>query len=460
MSNPLDSSSDRRSFIKKTAATSALAGVALPHVHAKEDNTINVTLIGCGGRGTGAANNALSVSDSLGPIKLRSMVDVFEDKMEKSFKTLTRHHADKMDVTPERKHIGFDGYKEAMDDLKKGDIAIFTTPLAFRAPFYEYAIKKGLNVFMEKPVIADGPTARRMLELNKEAIEKNLKVGVGLMCRHCESRQELWNRIQDGAIGDLINIRCYRQQGPVGSAFTKKNDGEMSELMYQIRNFHSFLWLSGGAFSDFFIHNIDEGAWMKGSWPVKAKASGGRHFKKDYVDQNFDHYSVEYTFDDGTKMYMDGRNMPGCHNEFAVYTHGTKGSAVVSSAAHTPAKSRIYKGHNVFNPRYKGPDLVWARPQPEPNPYQLEWEHLVEAIRNDKPYNEVERGVMASAVTSLGRMAAHTGQETELETFMNSKHAFAPGVDDLTMDSDSPLMPDENGLYPVPVPGVTKKTEF
>ena len=460
MSNPLDKTTDRRSFLKTTAATSALAGVTLPHVHAAEDNTLRVTLIGCGGRGTGAANNALSVSESLGPIKLHSMVDVFEDKMEKSYNTLIRRHADKMDVTPERKHIGFDGYKNAMDELKPGDIAIFTTPLAFRWVFFDYAIKKGLNVFMEKPVIADGPTARRMLELNKKAMEKNLKVGVGLMCRHCESRQELWNRIQDGQIGEILNIRCYRQQGPIGSAFSKKNDGSMSELMHQIRHFHSFLWLSGGAVSDFLIHNIDEGCWMKNAWPVTAKASGGRHYRDDAVDQNFDHYSIEYTFEDGTKMYMDGRNMMGCHNDFAVYAHGTKGAAVVSTAAHTPAKSRIYKTQKVWHPRYQGEDLVWARPQPEPNPYQLEWEHLVEAIRNDKPYNEVERGVMASAVTSLGRMAAHTGQEIELETFMNHNHEFSPNTDKLTMDSDSPLMPDENGIYPIPEPGIKKKTEY
>ena len=472
MSKDTEFNASRREFIKttgKAAAASALAGVALPHVHAADDNTIKLALIGCGGRGTGAVANALGVSDSLGPVKLHAMVDVFEDKMDRSYRTLTSDRrpeiAAKVDVTPERKFIGFDGYKAAMDLLKPGDVAIFTTPLAFRWVFFEYAIKKGINVFMEKPVIADAPSARKMLELNKQAMAKNMKVGVGLMCRHCEARGELHKRIQDGEIGDILTMRAYRQQGPIGSCFSPKWDPKEydSELMYQINRFHGFLWASGGAFSDFFIHNIDESCWMKNAWPVKAVASGGRHFRGDAVDQNFDNYSVEYTFEDGTKLYMDGRNMLGCRQEFASYAHGTKGSAVISSRSHSPAYPRIFKGHNInLNVKYRGPELAWRYPQDvrEPNPYDLEWEHLIEAIRRDQPYNEVERGVMASAVTSMGRMAAHTGQEITLEGFMAHDHAFAPDADKITMDSAPPLASDENGKYPVPEPGIKRDNEY
>lgn len=470
----------RREVIKtggKVAAVSALAGVAIPHVHAQGNDEVKLALIGCGGRGTGAVKNAMSVSGSLGPVKLHTMVDVFEDKLNRSYETLKKDKqtADKIDVTPERKFIGFDGYKNAMDSLKPGDIAILTTPCAFRWPMYQYAIEKGLNVFMEKPLSPDGFSSRKLLELNEKAKAKNLKVGVGLMCRHCKSRNALKQQIDDGVIGDIIAMRSYRMQGRIGSCFTPPKDSEMSELMYQIKNFHSFIWLSGGAFSDFFIHGIDEMCMMKGAFPVKAQAVGGRHYKTvtvgdkevEAVDQNFDSYGVEYTFDDGVKAIYYGRNMQGCHQEFAAYAHGTKGSAVISTSAHVPARSRIYKDQNIdMNWRGNPENLVWAFPTGERgaslegNPYDIEWEELMEAIRNDKPYNEVERGVAASTVTSMGRMAAHTGQEVTYDQMLNSEHVMAPGVENLTMASASPLMPDEKGMYPRPEPGIKKDREY
>ncbi len=231
----------------------------------------------------------------------------------------------KVDVPEENKFIGFDAYKKAMDLLKPGDVVILATPPGFRWVHYTYAIDKGLNVFMEKPVTVDGPTSVRMLELNKKALDKNLKVAVGLMCRHCPARQELFERIQDGEIGDVTMLRAYRMAGPTGSAAAPPNDGSLSELLYQIKHFHGFLWLSGGAVSDFLIHNIDESCWMKNDWPVRAIALGGRHYRGDYVDQNFDTYGIEYTFADGTKLFVDGRTIPGCKTEFASFAHGTKG---------------------------------------------------------------------------------------------------------------------------------------
>ncbi len=224
---------------------------------------------------------------------------------------------------------------------------------------FQYAIEKGVNVFMEKPICVDAPSGSRMLELNKEAIAKGLKVGVGLMCRHCDRRNELFKRIQDGEIGDLILMQAYRLQGPVGSCFTLPRDPATnpSELLWQIKNFHSFLWASGGAFSDFNIHNIDEICWMKNDFPIEAKATGGRTDRGDFVDQNFDHYSVEYTFRDGTKFWLEGRNAFKTHNEFASYVHGTKGSAVVSSAGHFPSRAMTFKGQNKVPT-----DIVWRGP--------------------------------------------------------------------------------------------------
>lgn len=454
-----NNSATRRDFLKTTGgvlAASALSGIAIPKVYAGEDNLLQVALIGCGGRGTGAAQNALSTKS--GPIKLVAMADVFSDRLNISHKSLEMNFPGKVEVPVERRFIGFDAYRKAMDVLKAGDIAIMATPPAFRWVQFTYAIEKGMNVFMEKPITVDGPSTRRMLALGEESVKKNLKVGVGLMCRHCKARGELFNRIQDGQMGDLINLRCYRMHPPVGSAFSPPKPEGISELMYQIQRFHSFLWASGGLFSDFYIHNIDECCWMKNAWPVKAMATGGRQFRGDNIDQNFDSYSVEYTFADGSSLNLHGRTMAGCDDEFASFAHGSHGFAVISQSGHWPSKARIYKGQKIEKDK-----LFWAYPQPEPaniNPYQLEWEELVEAIRQDKPYNEVKRGAEASLVTAMGRMSAHTGRGVTYDEILNCQHEFAPNLQMLTLDSAAPLLADAKGKYPVPQPGINSKTEY
>jgi predicted dehydrogenase len=391
--------------------------------------------------------------------KIVAMADVFESKLEQSFRGLRRRFRDvreKVDVPRERRFVGFEAYKDAMDALRPGDIAIFATTLAFRWVHFQYAIEKGLNVFMEKPVIADGPSAKRMFELAKLADAKNLKCGVGLMVRHCRGRQELFKRIQDGEIGDIIAMRGYRMAGGTATCFSKPKPADEQELMWQIKRFHSFLWASGGAFSDFYIHQIDELSWMKNAWPVKAHAVGGRHYREDHVDQNFDTYSVEYTYEDGSKLFYDGREMFGCRNNFSSIAHGSKGSAIVSESGHTPGRVKTYRGQR----QDRRDDVIWAYPQPEEDPYQLEWNDLVDAIINDKPYNEVPRGVEASLVTSMGRMAAHTGQEVTYEQMLNCPHEFAPNVANLTPDGPAPVVADENGKYPVPQPGIIRDSEY
>jgi predicted dehydrogenase len=460
VNNSTNSGLSRRDLIKTTgqiAVASALAGVVIPQVHAGENNTIQVALVGSGDRGTGAAENALSVKG--GPIKLVAMADVFDHRIKKSYKYLKPRFERQVEVPDKRKYIGFDAYQKAMDHLKAGDVVILTTPPAFRWVHFTYAIKKGLNVFMEKPIAVDGPSTARMLKLEEESKKKNLKVGVGLMCRHCAARRELFDRIKSGQMGELLLLRAYRQAGPTATAFTLPNPGKVSDLLYQIQRFHAFLWASGGAFSDFLIHNIDECCWMKDAWPVEAKASGGRHYRGTFIDQNFDTYSVEYTFADGTKLFLEGRTMDGCHQEFASYAHGTKGAAVISHSGHTPAHCRIFKGQKITKSN-KDKNIVWKYPDREPNPYQLEWDHLIEAIRKDKAYNEVKRGAEASLVTAMGRKAAHTGQVIKLEDMRKDDHEFAPDVDKLTLDSPPPLRPDSHGKYPVPKPGIEKDQEY
>jgi predicted dehydrogenase len=447
----------RRQLIKTSgavAAASALAGVVVPHVHAAESNTISLALVGCGGRGTGAAENALSTTG--GPVRLVAMADVFADKLAFSQKSLAERFSQQMDVSKDRQFVSFNGYKQAMDCLKPGDVVILATPPAFRWVHFTYAIQKGLNVFMEKPVTVDGPSSRRMFKLAEESEKRKLKVGVGLMCRHCNARRELYDRIRNGEMGDVTLLRAYRMAGPTASAFSLPKPPNISELMYQILRFHSFLWASGGAYSDFLIHNIDECCWMKDAWPVQAQASGGRHYRGNYIDQNFDTYSVEYTFADGAKLFLEGRCMTGCHQQFASYAHGTKGAAVISTSGHFPAKCKITHGQNLSNNK----DVVWRYGQPEPVPYQLEWDDLLKAIREDRPYNEVQRGVEASLVTAMGRMAAHTGQVITRDQILNCDHEFAPDVDRLTFESPAPIRAGSDGKYPVPQPGIVIKREF
>ncbi|MBN1852639.1 MAG: Gfo/Idh/MocA family oxidoreductase [Pirellulales bacterium] len=465
MTENLARTSSRRDFLKNTSrivGASALAGTVIPHVQAASDgeNTIRIALVGCGGRGTGAANDALSSKH--GPIQLVAMADVFENRLASSYRELKNRHPKAVDVPKDQQFVGFDAYQEAMDCLRPGDVAIFGTPPAFRWVHFAYAIQKGLNVFMEKPVTVDGPTSVRMLKLADESAAKNLKVGVGLMSRHNRALQELAKRVQDGAIGDIILERGYRMHGPLASFSSPPKPANEKELLYQIKRFHSFIWASGGNFSDFYIHIIDHLCWMKGQWPIKAQALGGRHYREyepgvPSIDQNLDTYSVEYTFADGGKFFFDGRCMTGCQDIYSSYLHGSKGSAVVSRSGDCGPPSSIHKDQN-----FSAATRVWESeiPSDQQNPYQNEWDDLLAAIRGDQPYNEARRGVEASLVTSLGRMAAHIGVEVTYEDILKCPHEMAPDLDKLTMDSPAPVQADSDGKYPVPMPGIKRRREY
>lgn len=476
MNNPNPS---RRDFLKTTgtaASITALAGAFAPYIRAAGNDLIQVALVGCGGRGTGAARDALSTKT--GPIKLIAMADAFPDRLKTSHKELSKHivikkkddkdnkagteadpviDKEKFDVPEERQFVGFDAYKKAIDCLKPGDVAIFATPMAFRWVHFGYAIEKGVHVFMEKPLTSDGPTSKRILELNKQAEAKNLKVGVGLMSHHAKNLQELYARINDGAIGDIVSMRGYRMQGLIGNfAMPPKPERIPTHLEYQIRRFHGTLWAGGGAFSDFYIHIIDHLCWMKNAWPVKAWGVGGRQYKQsdqgqNYIDQNFDNYAVEYTYPDGTKMHFQGRSVPGAEFMYSSYIHGSKGFAVASRNKDCEGPSAIYTGQQE-DPK----KLIWQSDD-KTNPYQNEWDALVEAIRKDKPHNEVKNGVQASMATSLGRMACHVGKTVTWDDLLNSDHEFAPGLDKITAQSTAPVMPEANGMYPQPAPGLKKR---
>lgn len=457
----------RREFLGEAAGLTAgtlLAARALGGVHAGGDDTIRVALVGCGGRGTGAAVNALSVRR--GPVRLVAMADVFEDRQKASYAALVGEipggAADGLDVAPERRFLGFDAYRHAMDCLRPWDIVILATPPAFRWVHFSYAIEKGLNVFMEKPLSVDGPSTRRMLELAERSREKGLRVGVGLMSRHSRAMQELAGRVQDGELGEIISQQGYRMHGSVASFRSPPKPAGVGELEYQIRRFHSFLWASGGCFNDFYIHVIDHLCWMKGAWPVRAMGLGGRHFRMGpggvpWVDQNFDSYAIEYVYADGTTLRFDGRTMDGCENRFMSTMRGTKGSAIVSANSDCGLPSRIFRGQEMSRE-----SVVWTSEvaRGERNPYQNEWEDMVGAIRDGREYNEAKRGIEATLVCNMGRMSAHTGRDVSFEEMLACEHEFAPGVAEMTVDAVSPVVGDGEGLYPWPRPGVGGGREY
>jgi predicted dehydrogenase len=438
--------SSRRQFLQgsgKAVAAVALSGMTVPHVHAAEDNTIKLALIGCGGRGCGAVGNAMNSPH--GPVKLVAMADVFENRLAGSLKQLSQKFPGQVDVPAERQFLGFDGYKKAIDLLDGDDLVLLATPPAFRPMHVEYAVEKGRNIFMEKSFAVDGPGIRRVLAAGKKAEEKGLKIAGGLMSRHYSPLEEAVRRVHDGAIGDVITCWAYREHGPVG--YTPKSEG-MSELAHQIRNYSCYTWVNGSFLLDWLIHNLDVCCWVKDAWPVSAQGQGGRQ-ARDKADQLFDHYAVEFTFPDGTRLFGQGRHMVDCWGFFGDVIHGTKGAAVLGEGIKDPV---IYKSHKQAKD-----NIAWQYDGPAVNAYDVEHRLLFDAIRNNKPYNETQRCAYAALTGILGRMAAESGKEVTWEEALNSDLVLAPDLEKLTsLDDPAPVQPDDKGNYPVAMPGFTK----
>ena len=422
----------RRDFMKTTAAvsTAALAanlGIARPAFAAGSDE-IKVGLVGCGGRGTGAAGQALNTE---GKVKIVAMADAFGDRLNGAANQLKKF-GDKFGVDDGSKYTGFDAYKKVIDrdDI---NLVILATPPGFRPIHFEYAVSKGKHVFMEKPVATDAAGVRQVLAAAKIADEKKLKVGVGLQRHHQANYIETVKKVQDGYLGKVIAMRAYWNNGGV---WVRPRQAEQTEMEYQMRNWYYFNWLCGDHICEQHIHNLDVANWVMNDHPVTAHGMGGREVRKGKeYGEIFDHHAVEYTYKDGTKLFSQCRHIRGCRNEVAEHVHGEKGAGNLNGFL------QLYgEGGEVF--RAKGGK----------DPYQKEHDDLFDAIRNDKPYNEAVYGANSTMTSIIGRMATYSGKELKWEDAMKAPSIMPKSF---AFDAEPPVLPDKDGNYPIAVPGQT-----
>ncbi|MFT5467651.1 MAG: myo-inositol 2-dehydrogenase/D-chiro-inositol 1-dehydrogenase [Verrucomicrobiales bacterium] len=424
--------SNRRIFLKNSSAAAVAAASFPSGVHAQGNDELKVALIGCGGRGTGAANQALRADDRT---KLWAMADIDEGSLDRSRETLEKAGR-KVEVDPERRLIGLDAFKKvmAMDEI---DVVILTTPPGFRPAHFAAAVEAGKHVFMEKPVAVDAHGVRQVLEAARAAKAKNLKVGVGLNRRHSPIHQDCIKRIHDGVIGELPLIRLYNVRGGVNKRQVRQTG--MSELEWQVRNWYYFAWLSGDFPVEQSVHEYDVVRWIKGDEnPISCQGQGGRLNRTGPENGNiWDHFTMEYEFADGSLVIAQHRHLRGCWTFFGEKISGTKGSAELAFKQ----RAQI---------QLKGEERPSWRAQEEEDSYQIEHDQLFKAIRDDLPHNEAERGANSTLMAIMGRNAGYSGQLITWEEALNSDENLVPNID--SWDDEPPVQPDSKGAYAYPLP--------
>ena len=428
---PQDASPSRRTFMK--GSTLAVVGGTLAAnfsvsrlAHgAGADETIRVGLVGCGGRGTGAASQALHTA---GPVKLVAMGDAFEDRLDDSYNNLQKDGeiAGKIDVPAERRFVGFDAYKQVID--AGVDLVILATPPGFRPQHLAAAVDAGKHVFMEKPVAIDAAGVRSVLASVAKAKEKNLGLGVGLQRHHQAAYLETVKRLQDGAIGDFVVGRCYWNGAGL---WVHPRKPDQSEMQYQMRNWYYFNWLCGDHIVEQHIHNIDVINWVKGAHPIRAEGMGGRQVRvAEQFGEIYDHHAVEFEYEDGTRMFSYCRHIPGCWDSVTEHVHGTKGTCDVSAGIIRAAGEKPWK--------YRGDSG---------NPYQVEHDDLFASIRAGTPLNEGENGALSTMTSIFGRMATYSGKMLRWDDALASEITYTPS--EITWESTPPVPT-------VAVPGQTR----
>lgn len=434
MENDSFSHTGRRDFIKNSslALGGAIVGSSgkLPFLNNSNDDIIKIALVGCGKRGAGAAAQALTASSN---IKLVALADVFRDQLDETFSHLSKIPKLKgqIDVPESRKFVGFDAYQKA---IELADVVLLATPAPFRPDHFEAAVNASKHVFMEKPLASDAPGIRKILATGELAKKKNLSVVVGLQNRYDPTFQEFVNLIHEGAIGDVLSATCYYMIGNINLVPRKPG---WTEMEYQVRNWRYFNWLWAGSPAGLQIHNDDVINWIKKSYPVKAQGVGGRSaFKGPDNGDVYDHFYVEYEYADGCKLHSEIRHIDGTMKKNGFTVLGTKGAGDLTSGLKEHGGKQIWK---------KTDRIIH-------NPYQIEHDKLFESILNKKPINDTEWGAKSTMTSIMGRMAAHSGLDIEWENALQSETSIVPKV--LAWDANPPVMPDQNGNYPVPVAGV------
>ena len=443
MSDQLDNTgpknTSRRDFLKRSATT--VAGAALAgglsisrSAHAAGDDEIKIALIGCGGRGTSAAVQALN-NKAARNVKLVALADAFQGRLDGCLRSVRSHSPNKVDVPKERQFTGLDCHEKAIAcDV---DMVLLCTPPGFRPMQFEASVKAGKHVFMEKPVATDAPGVRKILAANEEAKKKGLVVAVGHHLRHESKHIEVVKRIHEGAIGDLMYMRVYFNSGGV---WVRPRKPDQTEMQYQVSNWYYFNWLCGDHIVEQHVHDIDVGNWIADGYPVEANGMGGRQVRKGKEHgEIFDHHSVEFTYDNGVKMFSYCRHMPGCWGSFSEHAHGTKGFASIQGHG----SSMLQVGKNE--------PLRWRR---QGDGHQTEHDDLFAALIAGKPYNEGDNGAKSTMTAILGRMATYSGKLVTWDQGINSQLDLQPKS--LTWDAEPLVKPDENGYYACAVPGATK----
>ncbi len=442
MGNKLDKSQiNRRTFIQQSSALGAgVVASTLPlgaNAYIHGDDAIKVALVGCGGRGRGAAVQALSTAQN---VKLVAMAEAFRDRLDEGYSAikteLENRGADmsRLAVSEDARFVGFDAYKQAID---MADVVILTTPPGFRPIHFDYAVKAGKHIFMEKPVATDAPGIRQVLETAKLAREKKLNVVVGLQ-RHYQTVYKEWiDRIHNGVIGDITSGSVYWNSGGV---WTRPRKPGMTEMEYQMRNWYYFTWLCGDHIVEQHIHNIDVANWVLQSYPVRAQGMGGRQVRTgNEHGEIFDHHFVEFEYENGVVISSQCRHIKGCMNRVSESFMGTTGKAP------EPGLLQTHTGYKIWEHRGKK----------DPNPYQVEHDELFEAIaKGEYKYDDTENGAKSTMSAIFGRMATYSGQSITWDEAINSDISLMPS--NFAWDANPPVMPDEDGSYPISVPGVTK----
>ena len=432
----------RRTFVKQSTM---LAGGLMTapllsnagYFNNSADDTIKIALIGCGGRGTGAAVQALMSKQN---VKLVAMADAFKDRLDSCYATLTSEENEEANVkarvaVPEsNRFVGFDAYTKAMP---LADVVILATPPGFRPIHFTEAVRLGKHIFMEKPVATDPAGVKKVLEAAEIAKQKKLNVVVGLQRHYQNSYRELYQRVKDGMIGEITSGQVWWNNDGVWVNMRQPNQTEME---YQMRNWYYFNWLCGDHINEQHIHNIDVMNWFKGSYPVKAQGMGGRQVRtgKEY-GEIYDHHFVEYQYADGSILNSQCRHIKGTYAKVDEQLVGTKGTMFAGDA-------------NLVS---KGKVLYQYDKTKENNPYQKEHDELFEAIAKGKyKFADAENGAKSTMTSIMGRMATYSGQVIEWDKALNSGLNIMPTT--FAWNANPPVMPDANGFYPVATPGVTK----